>query len=73
MTLTAFLKNVANKNWQWIEDISQNKPKYRDVTALVVGVGVDLESDLSYYDYDALNSLFLFASFKYQNTDTAPS
>lgn len=73
VTLTAFLKNVANKNWQWIEDISQNKPKYRDVTALVVGVGVDLESDLSYYDYDALNSLFLFASFKYQNTDTAPS
>lgn len=58
VTLAAFLKNVANKNWQWIEDISQNKPKYRDVTALVVGVGVDLESDLSYYDYDALNSLF---------------
>ncbi|NQS90720.1 anti-sigma factor antagonist, partial [Patescibacteria group bacterium] len=58
INLTSSLKNIANKDWQWIEDTSQNKSEYRDVTALVVGAGVDLKANLSFYDYDTLNSLF---------------
>ncbi len=54
----AFPKNMANKDQHWIEDTSQDKPEYRDVTALVVGMGIDLETDLSFYDSNTLNSLF---------------
>ncbi len=51
-------KKMTTKDWHWIEDISQNKPEYQNITALVIGIGIDLEADLSGYDNDALNSLF---------------
>jgi anti-anti-sigma factor len=53
-----FPRRRASKDWRWIENLSQEEIKYRNVTALVVGVAVNLEADLSCYDYDALRSLF---------------
>ncbi len=54
----ALPRKANSQDKRWTENLSPDKPQYDDVTALTVGVGVDLTVDLSHYDFDALDSLF---------------
>ncbi|MBE0478263.1 STAS domain-containing protein [Candidatus Aerophobetes bacterium] len=58
-------KDVGKGFSQEIGYVSQDKPQHRQVDAVMVGAGVNLENDLSCYDADALRSLFnMHASYE---------